>query len=203
MKSIQDCSTQEIIEALAAKLLAGETIVNKDGLVDKHGYIIRRFIGPIVSTDMVLYEELPDGKRKVYGIIRDTDEFKGRTCAIGGGVALYDSIENTIARHLLETLGIKTSDYTVDWAHPMVVNQFRPGGGGDFKPDAKKHSIGLAYPVKLTHGMPAKVQICENSFGIKEAGGIVCYSEESFPVGKNDEFAYDFYQTFHTVLFAK
>ena len=196
-------SLQEIIEELAARIEGGASIVNDDGLVDKYGYMIRRHIGPIVSTDMILYEDSPEGKRKVYGIIRNTDEFTGKVCAIGGGIALYRSFAETIARHLKETLGISLGDYTVDSTHPMVANQFRPGGGGDFRPDAKKHSVGLAYPVKLTNGMPSRVEICENSFGIKEAGGIVCYTQENFPVGQPELFAYGFYEFFHEVLFGK
>jgi hypothetical protein len=188
LQNIFAMSTDEI----AAHLATRTDLVKPNGLVSKDVYLLRTKLGPIACTDsfgVYMGENGPE----ILAIIRNTDEFAGKICAIGGGVALYESLEDAVKRHWKDDLG-----YTVeglDWRHPVMMNQFKPGGTGEFYSDAKKHSLATAFVVSIDDKSSLKVGATE--YG-QEASGYVWLTKENFP--GPDDFAYGFYSFCKAIL---
>ena len=180
-------------DVLAEILLNKAGLIKDDGLLRELPYALRITLGPISCIDSFGFRETPNG-REVLAIVRNTDEFAGLTCAIGGGTAYGESLEDSLKRHWRNDLGCEIE---FDWEYPLRMNQFKPGGTGQFNPDAKKHSIAPAYSVKLLNE-PTKLG---NTIYGQEARGYTWFNKDNFPAP--EKFAYGFYKTFHQILFGK
>jgi hypothetical protein len=179
-------------EAIAAYLATRKDLVNGKGLVSREVYLLRTKLGPIACTDSFGVYQGINGP-EILAIIRNTDEFAGKICAIGGGIALYESLEDAVKRHWKDDLGYKVE--SLDWRHPVMMNQFKPGGTGEFYSDAKKHSLATAFVVNIDDKSSLKVGATD--YG-QEAMGYVWLTKDNFP--KREDFAYGFYDFCKAIL---
>jgi ADP-ribose pyrophosphatase YjhB (NUDIX family) len=116
---------------------------------------------PMVCVDMIAVRKDSDGWH--LGVItRATGSQAGKRALIGGRVFYGEQLDQAIARHLKNDLGLEATDFnllpsnSVD--RPFYVQQYWPATASDapYGFDPSKHSVGLTYLIKLnTEPQPA------------------------------------------------
>lgn len=192
--SLANFSNEELAEELARR----ENLQKPDGLLTKPLWDLRVKLGKIVCVDSFAVRERA-GVPEVSAIVRNTGQYAGKYCLIGGVVAGHESIEEALRRHWRTDVGVEV-EMLRHFSNPYVIHQdMPPDSAGNvqpgFNPEPSKWNIGLVYPVRITGG---KENFGETEHGGQEARELVWFSLNDLP--KPEAFAYGFHDIYERYL---
>lgn len=178
-------------EELARELIRRADLVQPNGLLSPDIFTLRARIGPIICTDGIpvrMHEGILQG-----GLIRrNTGEYRGKLCIIGGTVALGETLDAALRRHFQTDIGKEITFLDpLGITRPIGVYQYY--GEGDakaFLPEPTKHAIALTYLVSIEDG---NFIFGSSRYG-QEASAFEWYSAESCPTA--EEFGYQMRNVF-------
>jgi len=123
--------------------------------VPKPLYWLVQKLVPIACVDVLPWRQV-DGRTEVCLIRRDGDgPTKNGWALVGGAVKRGEILEESVLRHLNETLEGDQLDWRVDeidLEHPLHAAQYSPWGLRGHRPDSRKHAIALTFLVRLRSG---------------------------------------------------
>lgn len=145
-KSLSEINTIELVKELALRT----DLLHANGLLPPELFQLRAKLGAIVCTDGVpvrMHEGMLQG-----GLIRrNTGEYRGKLCIIGGIVALGETLDAALRRHFQTDIG---KDIT--FLDPLGVKRphgvYQYYGERDkqaFLPEPTKHAVALTYLVSI------------------------------------------------------
>lgn len=178
-------------EELAQELIRRADIVQSNGLLSPDVFSLRAKLGPIICTDGIpvrMHEGVLQG-----GLIRrNTGEYRGTLCIIGGTVALGETVDAALRRHFQTDIGKEIS--FLDPAgvkRPHAIYQYYGKEGTKaFLPEPTKHAIALTYLVSIPDG---DFIFSSSEYG-QEASAFEWHSAESCPA--DEEFGYQMREVF-------
>ena len=188
------------IRLLASALLKRDLVL-ENGLLSPNDntWQLRVKLGaiPTVDTCAVRYNPTTD-RLEASAIIRNTGIYKGRWCAIGGVIAMYEPVGDAVRRHWGTDLGCSVKAF--DWKHPYRIHQHRPptvlsGSRFDFLPEPNKHSFSPFFVIQ-THNEPKKYG--STAHGGQEASGYKWFDKTNLPGKEN--WAYGFHDHYFEVV---
>lgn len=188
MKKLNRYSTKE----LALELQKRGDLINDQGLLTPELWGLLVALGAIPCVDSFAVRINTSGKTELLAIRRNTGQYTGKFCVVGGVIAMNESIEQAMRRHWTTDLQCEIELLT-DWKHPFRMHQgIHPNNGGgikeEFFPEPSKHSIAPIYAVKL---VTEPAGFGSTIHGGQEASGFQWFTKENLPPA--EEFAYGFH----------
>jgi ADP-ribose pyrophosphatase YjhB (NUDIX family) len=95
-----------------------------------------------------------DDHVEALAIKRNTGEFRGKLCSVGGRILLEESIEQALRRQFTSDLGCKIT-FITPWDKPAIMHQFmRPRADGTTLPDfgaehERRHAVNAIYLISV------------------------------------------------------
>lgn len=187
MTDFSHIETQE----LAQELIRRADLVRPNGLLSPDIFTLRAKLGPIIITDGIpvrMHEGILQG-----GLIRrNTGEYRGTLCSIGGTVALGETIDAALRRHFQTDIGKNITFLDLlGVTRPIGIYQYYGEKPREpFLPEPTKHAVALTYLVSIEDG---NFIFGSSAYG-QEASAFEWHSAESCP--PTEEFGYQMRKVF-------
>lgn len=195
LSNIFAMTTEQIVEILLTK----NDLVKPDGLLTPIAWELRKKLGIILCVDSIAMrineDEIP--REEILLIKRNSGPFKGKWCAVGGTIAVGESVYEAVARHWKVDLGCEIKKF--DFKKPFYFHQHMPPAPDGtikegFCPEPTKSSMAPFYIIEVENE-PTKLG--ESAYG-QEASTYSWFNLKNLP-GESD-FAYGFHEVCLEVL---
>jgi ADP-ribose pyrophosphatase YjhB (NUDIX family) len=174
---LSELSTEDLAKEI---LLRGDLF---DGAILKPSfYKLLTEMSTIMCVDGIAVRKRNDHVEAM-AIKRNTGEFRGKLCSVGGRILLEESIEQALKRQFANDLGCKIT-FITPWDKPAIIHQFmRPRADGTVLPDfgtehERRHAISAIY---LVRAESADFTFGTTPHGGREASGVEWFSLQHMP----------------------